>query len=163
MKTLAQRSLRQRTFDFVEEELPALGANDVLVRMDAVGLCHSDLPRYTGRATIAVSSRGYRESIPVTFPCMVGHEPVGTVVDIGSAVTRFAVGDHVTGHMPTCFRTHLVIREDAMIFKYPEKIAHGLSLLRCRAAWRIVNILNMATQQSRVKRPLLDADTWGCW
>lgn len=148
MKTLAAKIVAPRTFDFVEEELPALGANDVLVRMDAVGLCHSDLPRYTGRATIAVSSRGYRESIPVTFPCMVGHEPVGTVVDIGSAVTRFAVGDHVTGHMPTCFRTHLVIREDAMIFKYPEKMPMDYRYCVAEPLGCIVNILNMATRQS---------------
>ena len=90
MKTLAAKIVAPRTFDFVEEELPALGANDVLVRMDAVGLCHSDLPRYTGRATIAVSSRGYRESIPVTFPCMVGHEPVGTVVEVLLRGSRLA-------------------------------------------------------------------------
>lgn len=33
-----------RKIEFVEEKLPALGEHDVLIKTDAVGLCHTDLP-----------------------------------------------------------------------------------------------------------------------
>ena len=35
-----------RKIEFVEEKLPALGEHDVLIKTDAVGLCHTDLPIY---------------------------------------------------------------------------------------------------------------------
>ena len=147
MKATSAKIVAPRTFEFVEEELPALGDNEILIKMDSVGLCHSDLPRYTGKATIAVSSRGYRESVPVVFPCMVGHEPVGTVIDKGNKVTKFSIGDHVTGHMPTCFRTHLVINENVMIFKFPDSMPMDYRYCVAEPLGCIVNILNMATQQ----------------
>lgn len=144
MKSLAAVITAPRKFEYIEQELPPLGEHDILVRIDSVGLCHSDLPRYTGKATIAVSERGYRQSEPVKFPCMVGHEPVGTVIDKGSAVKRYDIGDHISGHMPTCFRTHLVISDSAMVFKLP---ALDVDYRYCVAEplGCIVNILNMAT------------------
>lgn len=155
MKSLAAKIVAPRKFEFVEDELPALKDNEILVKMDSVGLCHSDLPRYTGKATIAISPKGYRESVPVTFPCMVGHEPVGTVIDKGRGVTKFEIGDHITGHMPTCFRTHLVISENAMIFKYPDKMPMDYRYCVAEPLGCIVNILNMVTMQDPGKTALV--------
>ena len=61
---------------------PTVGPNDVLVRIRACGVCGSD--------SLYISMGGLgRGHMPL------GHEPAGEVVEIGSAVTDFAVGDHV--------------------------------------------------------------------
>ena len=66
--------------------MPAIGANEVLVRMRAVGICHSDYELYSGKYII-----------PVEYPVTPGHEWSGEVVEIGTAVTGFKVGDRVVG------------------------------------------------------------------
>ncbi|WP_245378280.1 alcohol dehydrogenase catalytic domain-containing protein [Kibdelosporangium banguiense] len=73
-----------------EIELPALGANDVRVKVAAAGVCHSDLSMINGTFS------------PV-FPLVLGHEAAGTIVETGSAVTRVAVGDRVVVNWaPAC-------------------------------------------------------------
>jgi L-iditol 2-dehydrogenase len=67
--------------DFPE---PEIGANDLLVRVRACGICGSDIHGMDG-------STGRR--IP---PLVMGHEAAGTVEKVGSAVTRFKAGDRVT-------------------------------------------------------------------
>lgn len=66
----------------VPEPQPA--PNEVLVRVQACGICGSDIHGYDG-------STGRR--IP---PLIMGHEAAGVVEQVGSAVTRFQPGDRVT-------------------------------------------------------------------
>lgn len=62
------------------------GARDVLLRVDAVGMCGSDIHYYTsGRIGTQV----------VSFPFVVGHEFGGTVLAVGREVTRVKPGDLV--------------------------------------------------------------------
>jgi uncharacterized zinc-type alcohol dehydrogenase-like protein len=61
-----------------------LRPDDVAVRVDFCGVCHTDL-----HAWHAEPSYGG------TFPLVPGHEFVGTVSEVGTAVTDFAVGDKV--------------------------------------------------------------------
>jgi propanol-preferring alcohol dehydrogenase len=67
---------------------------EVLVKVKAVGVCHSDLHLWeggydTGDGFMKVTDRG------VKFPVIPGHEIVGIVTEIGSAVQGIAVGDNV--------------------------------------------------------------------
>ncbi len=72
-----------------ERPMPELLApDDAVVRIDATGVCGSDLHIYHGRLKI---EEGFT----------IGHEYVGTVVEAGDAVTRVNVGDRVAG----CFQT----------------------------------------------------------
>ena len=72
-----------------ERPMPELLApDDAVVRIDATGVCGSDLHIYHGRLKI---EPGFT----------IGHEYVGTVVEAGDAVTRVSVGDRVAG----CFQT----------------------------------------------------------
>ena len=64
--------------------VPAVGPDEVLVRVEACGICGSDVHGYDG-------SSGRR--IP---PIVMGHEAAGTVESVGSNVRRFAAGDRVT-------------------------------------------------------------------
>ncbi len=59
---------------------------DVLVQIGVVGVCGSDIHYYTS---------GRIGSQVVKYPFTVGHECAGTVLEIGSAVTRVRVGDRV--------------------------------------------------------------------
>lgn len=62
---------------------------EVLVKVTACGLCHTDLIIQAG-------------VFPSPFPCIVGHEGAGTVVSVGSAVTRVQPGDDVLLSYANC-------------------------------------------------------------
>jgi S-(hydroxymethyl)glutathione dehydrogenase/alcohol dehydrogenase len=75
----------------VELALATLGAHDVRVRVGATGVCHSDLSALNGTFG------------PLNNPSIMGHEGAGTVLAVGSDVTRAAVGDRViTSFIPAC-------------------------------------------------------------
>ena len=71
---------------------PTTGINDVLIRVHKTGICGTDLHIYKWDAWA-------QKTIPV--PMVVGHEFVGEVVEIGSNVNDFRVGDVVSaeGHV----------------------------------------------------------------
>ncbi|MDR2187780.1 MAG: NAD(P)-dependent alcohol dehydrogenase [Azonexus sp.] len=78
-------------------ELADLRADEVLVRVVGVGVCHTDLI--------------CRDQLyPVSFPAVFGHEGSGVVDQVGSRVTKVQPGDHVVmtyracGHCPACKR-----------------------------------------------------------
>ncbi|GAA1738844.1 NAD(P)-dependent alcohol dehydrogenase [Isoptericola hypogeus] len=60
-----------------------LGPHDVLIDIAYAGICHSDIHTVRG------------DWGPITYPQVVGHEIVGHVADVGSAVTKHQVGDRV--------------------------------------------------------------------
>ncbi|TDO51606.1 putative zinc-type alcohol dehydrogenase-like protein [Kribbella sp. VKM Ac-2527] len=60
-----------------------VGPHDVLIEIDYAGICHSDIHTLRG------------EWGPITYPQVVGHEIVGHVAEVGSAVTKHQVGDRV--------------------------------------------------------------------
>src|SRR6185436_19581090 len=72
-------------------DLAAPRAGEVLVRLKACGICHTDM--YSGSG---VDPSGYA-------PCVLGHEGAGIVEDVGDGVTSLAPGDHVvTLFSPQC-------------------------------------------------------------
>lgn len=60
-----------------------LGPHDVNIAIGFSGICHSDL------------SQAHEEWFTSIFPMVPGHEIAGHVIEVGSDVTRFAVGDRV--------------------------------------------------------------------
>lgn len=88
-------------------QLRACGATDVRVRIEAAGVCHSDLSVIDG-------------TIPWKAPSVLGHEGAGVVEEVGDAVRSVKPGDHVvvatvascgtcracaTGHPTWCVRS----------------------------------------------------------
>jgi len=67
-----------------EVAVDAPGPHEVLVRTVACGVCHSDLHILEGK-------------LPYPLPTVLGHEPAGIVLEVGSQVSQFAPGDHVIG------------------------------------------------------------------
>ena len=61
--------------------------NEVLVKIEACGVCHSQLHSIEG---------DWKDiGIPPTLPTIPGHEVVGKIVEIGNDVTKFKVGERV--------------------------------------------------------------------
>ncbi|WP_262730911.1 zinc-dependent alcohol dehydrogenase family protein [Alloalcanivorax marinus] len=73
-----------------EVELDAPEHGEILVRVRAAGLCHSDLSVIDGNR-------------PRPLPMALGHEAAGEVMEVGPGVTDLEVGDHVVfSFVPSC-------------------------------------------------------------
>ena len=84
MRALVYQGEQQLQFSTaLEVRDPQLG--EVLVRIVASGLCHSDLSVVNG-------------TIPWSAPAVLGHEGAGVVEKVGPGVTRLRPGDHVVLH-----------------------------------------------------------------
>ena len=94
--------------ELVDIVVPDPGPNDVIVRVQACGVCHTDL--------------AYRDGgINDEYPFLLGHEAAGIVETVGERVTHVAEGDFVVlnwravygecrackrGQQQYCFATH---------------------------------------------------------
>lgn len=81
MKAAVVPSLNSQ-WEIKEVPTPEAGANQVLIKIGASGLCYTDVHITKGH-------------IPTQFPRTLGHEPVGEIVEIGEGVTSRKVGDRV--------------------------------------------------------------------
>ena len=87
------------TFETAEVDLDAPGAGEVMVKMAAAGLCHSD--DHLQKADMKVP----------TMPIAGGHEGCGIVVEVGPEVHDLAEGDHVVfAFIPSCGRCRYCAR-----------------------------------------------------
>ena len=73
-------------FDFEEKPIPEVKPGYVLVKLDYVGICGSDMHLFR---------HGFIGESYVTEPMVLGHEPAGTVAEVGEGVTDLKVGDRV--------------------------------------------------------------------
>lgn len=73
---------RSRPLELADVELDGPGPGELLLKIGAAGLCHSDLSVIDG-------------SRPRPMPMVLGHEAAGTVVATGPGVRRFQAGDRV--------------------------------------------------------------------
>lgn len=88
--------------------------DDVRIRVDFSGICHSDIHNVRG------------DFGPKPLPLVPGHEIVGTVLETGPAVTRFAVGDRVgvgcfsdsCGHCDACLAGEEGYCENGTVMTY---------------------------------------------
>ncbi len=156
MKTLTAVVTDVQKIEYVEQDLPKLGEHELLIRMDSVGLCHTDLPRFLGDHEFGISREGYRQVRPVRFPCTLGHEPVGTVVETGKNVTRFRAGDRISGNFDAAFTTYRIIPENSPVFRLP-KLPFDYRLCVAEPAGCVINIVNACLQ-----KPVRFAGVVGC-
>jgi len=75
-----------RPLEAREIPVPQIGSGDVLVRVKAAGICHSDAHYRAGRSAV--------QPLPMTL----GHEVAGVVEKAGAQVTRLKPGDRVCIH-----------------------------------------------------------------
>ena len=70
-------------FELVQKEIPEPGNNEVLIKVQACGICHGD----------ALSKEGHYPGIK--YPIVPGHEAIGIVDKIGATITNWKVGQRV--------------------------------------------------------------------
>ena len=94
--TSAQRPFSvSKPLSIEEVELDPPKRGEVLIKVKAVGLCHSDLVAITGERA-------------KPMPIVIGHEAAGIVEEIGQDVQGFAVGDHVVpSYVASCGRCEM--------------------------------------------------------
>lgn len=111
-----------------EVPIPEIGINDVLIKIHKTAICGTDIHIYNWDAWA-------QKTIPV--PMTVGHEYVGTVVDYGSNVHDFKVGDMVSGeghivcgHCRNCLagRRHLCMKTLGVGVNRPGAFAEYLAI-----------------------------------
>ncbi|KAF4964896.1 hypothetical protein FSARC_7241 [Fusarium sarcochroum] len=76
-------------FEPREVYLGEVRSNEILIRMVATGICHTDFSGQNG-------------TIPVPMPVILGHEGAGVVEEVGAQVKHVQVGDHVLLSFPAC-------------------------------------------------------------
>ena len=72
----------------VEADVPKIGHNDILIKIKKTAICGTDIHIYNW-------DEWAQKTIPT--PMIVGHEFVGEVVEIGTEVKGFSLGDRVSG------------------------------------------------------------------
>jgi aryl-alcohol dehydrogenase len=82
---------REAPFSIETLEVDEPVEHEVLVRIVACGLCHTDL----------IVRDGYRD---VSLPAVLGHEGAGIVEAVGPGTTKVSPGDHVILSFPSCGR-----------------------------------------------------------
>lgn len=118
---------------FEEREIPKVKDDEVLVKLEYVGICGSDLHYY---------ETGAIGDYVVEPPFVLGHEPGGTVVEVGKNVKHLKVGDRVAlepgktcGHCEFCKTGRYNLCSDVVFFATPpvdgvfqEYVAHEADL-----------------------------------
>lgn len=118
---------------YVERPIPAITPNEVLVKIEYVGICGSDIHYY---------EHGRIGNYIVEPPFVLGHETSGIVVEVGEQVTHLKVGDKVAlepgktcGTCEFCRRGEYNLCPDVVFFATPpvdgvfqEYVAHEAAL-----------------------------------
>ena len=131
MKTAVMLGIGKMGFE--EREIPVPKDNEVLVKLEYVGICGSDLHYY---------ETGAIGDYVVEPPFVLGHEPGGTVVEVGRNVKHLKAGDRVAlepgktcGHCEFCKTGNYNLCPDVVFFATPpvdgvfqEYVAHEADL-----------------------------------
>ncbi|KZL89239.1 zinc-dependent alcohol dehydrogenase [Clostridium magnum] len=86
MKAIVRTSLEAGSMSVQELPIPSIAEDEVLIRIEAVGVCGTDAHIYGGHVATKV-------------PVVVGHELSGVVENIGNKVTGVKVGDRVVSRL----------------------------------------------------------------
>ena len=121
-------------FDLEEIEVGAPGAGEVLVRIEASGVCHSDLH---------VVETGWAHRLPV----LLGHEGAGVVEEIGEGVSTLAPGDRVVlGWRSPCGSCRWCKRGDIRRCRTPPGVRDRLHVADGRALTQTLQMVTFATR-----------------
>lgn len=83
LKQLGSLADNLSPLEMTQMPVPAPGEQDLLIRVSVCGVCHTDLDEAEGRV------------VPPRMPVIPGHQVVGRVCQVGTAVSSFALGDRV--------------------------------------------------------------------
>lgn len=156
-----------RPLRIVEVDLAPPGPDEVLIKIGAAGLCHSDLSVINGDR-------------PRPMPMAIGHEAAGVVQELGSGVTDLVVGDHVVvvfvpscGHCAPCAEGRPALCEPGAasngagtLLSGARRLSHGGKPLNHHLGCSVFAEFATVSRRSVVKIdpdvPLEEAALFGC-
>jgi len=83
LNQISSMAANRNPLELVDIPKPVPGANEVLIKISACGVCHTELDEIEGRTP------------PPQLPIIIGHQIVGRVVQNGPHAHRFQIGDRV--------------------------------------------------------------------
>ena len=136
---------------YVRRPIPTPKADEVLVKLEYVGICGSDMHYY---------ETGAIGDYVVKPPFVLGHEPGGVVVETGSNVKHLKVGDKVAlepgktcGHCEFCRQGKYNLCPDVVFFATPpvdgvfqEYVAHEADFLTSQLLFCIIEVICIPLQ-----------------
>lgn len=142
-----------------ERETPLPAADEVLVKVEAVGICGSDVHYYR---------EGRIGGYVVEQPLVLGHESSGTVVGLGTDVTTLSVGDRVTiepgvscGRCEQCKKGRYNLCPAVVFFATPPIDGAFQKYVSVRADFVFPIPDSMSFEQGALVEPLAVA-VWAC-
>jgi L-iditol 2-dehydrogenase len=97
-----------------ELPIPEIGEDDVLFKVQAVGICGSDLHQYTGKQSWAVN-----------YPVVLGHEFAGFIAKAGRRVSGFKEGDRVVSETAAVLPPDSAFLRQGLYNLEPKRLGFG--------------------------------------
>ncbi|MBM3833601.1 MAG: zinc-binding dehydrogenase [Verrucomicrobia bacterium] len=114
MPGLVNYALAPRSVELREVKVPTIGPKDILLKVEAVSICGSDLHQWLGGI-----------SWKVNYPCILGHEFGGTIVQAGPEVKRFKEGDRVVSETAAVIDEHSPYTRRGLYNLDPNRLGFG--------------------------------------
>ena len=114
MPGLVNYAAAPRSVELREVRTPRIGEKDVLLKVEAVSICGSDLHQWLGGI-----------SWKVNYPCILGHEFGGIIVESGKEVKRFKDGDRVVSETAAVIDEHSPYTRRGLYNLDPNRLGFG--------------------------------------
>ncbi len=114
MVGLVNYSKEPHSVELRELPMPGIGEEDVLFKVEAVGICGSDLHQYNGK-----------QSWPVNYPVVLGHEFAGYIAQAGSRVSGFKEGDRVVSETAAVLPPDSAFLRQGLYNLEPKRLGFG--------------------------------------
>lgn len=114
MPGVVNYALEPGSVELREVPLPQIGDKDVLLKVEAASICGSDLHQWLGGI-----------SWKVNYPCVLGHEFSGTIVQSGKEVKRFKEGDRVVSETAAVIDEHSPYTRRGLYNLDPNRLGFG--------------------------------------
>jgi L-iditol 2-dehydrogenase len=114
MVGLVNYAKESHSVELRELPIPEIGEEDVLFKVQAVGICGSDLHQYTGKQSWAVN-----------YPVVLGHEFAGSVAKLGNRVKGFKEGDRVVSETAALLPADSAFIRQGLYNLEPKRLGFG--------------------------------------
>ncbi|PYG88167.1 L-iditol 2-dehydrogenase [Ruminiclostridium sufflavum DSM 19573] len=139
-------------FEEKDVPMPKVKSGDVLVKIEYVGICGSDVHFFES---------GHCGASTCTVPFILGHEVAGTVIEVGENVTTHKVGDRVAlepgqtcGKCEFCKTGHYNLCEDVVFFATPPYDGALMKYVAYPAHMAFILPENVSTMEGALVEPL---------
>jgi L-iditol 2-dehydrogenase len=152
MKNMAAVLTALNTLEMKEISMPTPKAGEVMVKLQAVGVCGSDVHYY---------QHGRIGDFIVKFPFILGHECAGIVTEVGEGVTHLKAGDHVClepgvpcGKCEFCLSGHYNLCPDVQFLATPPYDGCLMNYIAYPAEWAFKIPDHMSYEEGALVEPL---------